>query len=120
MWDSLLTVLEASASNNASDNNKGKKVKKHKRDNAAEKYNISKTVLETLGKLVTLKGDRQNARKVPGNGEYSPLSPVEKNWVIEVIKKMILRVGEYNFNQKNGSNKSLPEITMLDLPNLPK
>lgn len=91
-----LTVLEVSANG---------------RDKASKKYNIDKKVLSKLGELVSKRGGPHNIRKAPKK-DYEPLSQVEKNWINEVTKKLILRVGEYNFNPK----KPLPKIVMSDLP----
>lgn len=97
-----LTVLEASAGNG------GKK-----RANAATKYNIDYSVLDTLGKL-SEKGDAKDARKVPKNGSFKPLSQVEKEWIVSVIKALIKRAGEYVYNPA----AKLQGITMNNFPQL--
>lgn len=72
--------------------------KSNKREKAAVKYKVEKNVLDMLGKLCSKKGDVNQARKAPENGYYGPLKPVERKWIDETIKKLILRAGEYAYN----------------------
>jgi len=94
-----LTVLEASAGS---------------RPNAAIKYAIAKPVLIKLGTLCSERGGPGEARKRPKNGIFSPLSSQEKEWVAQVIKTMIRRVGEHEYNPK----ASLTQLTIDDFPSI--
>jgi hypothetical protein len=100
-----LTVLEAST---------GPSVK-NRREMTGKKYFIDKRVLGTLGRLVSEKGDVSEVRKMPETGSLTPLTENEKQWIEEVLKKMILRAGEYGYDPTS----SLPLITMNDFPTLP-
>jgi hypothetical protein len=53
---------------------------------------------------------------MPESGTFTPLTQKEKSWVEEVIKKIILRVGEHACDQQ----KQLPQITMNDFIGLDK
>ena len=99
-----LTVFEASAVVN-------NKSKKHKREKAAKKYFISEKVLKELGTLCSERGGPEEARK---SGEFVPLSAHEKEWVAQVIKASIRRIGEYAKNP----NAALPQLTMGDFPQI--
>ncbi len=94
-----LTILEAIAGD---------------RTMAAQKYFISKEVLDKLGNLVSTRGSKLEARKMPKKGTLVPLKPKEEKWIEEVIKRIIYRVGEHAFDPK----KKLPKITMSDFPSL--
>ena len=78
-----LTVLEASASG---------------RTKASEKYKIDSDILDNLGRLCSTKGGPFEARKAPKDGDYKKLSQNEKNWIEEVIKRIIRRIGEYAYD----------------------
>jgi len=94
-----LTVLEASAGS---------------RRKAARKYNIEFTVLDTLGRLASTKGNTTEVRKFPDNGMFVPLSPKEKDWILSVIKALIRRVGEYSHDP--GAKHR--HLSMRDFPDL--
>ena len=104
-----LTVLEVSAGSYPGNE------KLNKREKAAVKYKVEKNVLDVLGKLCSKKGDVNQARKAPENGYYDPLKPMERKWIDEVIKKLILRTGEYAYNPTT----DLPLITISNFPSLP-
>ncbi|MEA1867214.1 MAG: hypothetical protein U9N19_03810 [Thermodesulfobacteriota bacterium] len=84
------------------------------RKQAARKYNIEYTVLDTLGKLTSTKGNPSEARKFPKDGIFEPLRPKEKDWVVSVIKALICRVGEYAYD----SRAKLKQLSMRDFHNL--
>lgn len=82
------------------------------RGNAAKRYNISKKVLDRLGTLVSKKGGPDEARKMPKNGSYEPLSSIEREWVEKAIKLLIKRVGEHD----SEAETQLQQITLDMLP----
>lgn len=104
MANMCLTVLEVSAGS------------KQSRKKAAQKYFIHFDVLKKLGELVSERGSKLEARKMPKSGTLIPLTQKEKSWIEEVIKKIIFRVGERAFDQQ----KQLPQITMNDFIGLDK
>lgn len=78
-------------------------------------YDVDVKVLRTLGHLTSKIGDRQTARKAPASGgTFRPHTDSERAWVEAAIQKVILRVGQYAADP----NKSLPKLTMDDLPKL--
>jgi hypothetical protein len=82
---------------------------------AAAKYSIDFRVLRKLRELTSTKGNTLEARKMPNSGVTIPLKPEEKRWIDEVIKRIIIRFGEYAFNPQ----AKLQKITMKDFPKLP-
>jgi hypothetical protein len=108
MANMCLTVLEVSVDQLCEVNTKEKR-----RERAAQLYRISIHVLRKLGFLVTERGDAREARKAPTSG-YVKLTKEEVRWIQEVVRLMILRLGQYSANP----NASFPEITMADLPSL--
>jgi hypothetical protein len=80
---------------------------------ASKLFNISGGVLMKLGEL-TARGDLRTARKWRDEKQNRPLSQSEENWLKQVVKRMILRLGEYNANPKGPFGK----ITMADFPQL--
>ena len=72
---------------------------------AARKFNISRSVLDTLGRLAGGKGER----KYPSQGPYTPQ---EEGWVAAAVRILIRRVGEH------AAGSALKQITMADLPKL--
>ena len=83
---------------------------------AAKKYHVSNKVLSKLSMLCSNKGDLSEARKLKGKAGSTPLEPGEKKWIESVIKRLIKRVGECEYDP----NAILKEITMSDLPVLKK
>jgi hypothetical protein len=92
-----LTILEAGAGG---------------RKKAARQYNIEYAVLDTLGRLASTKGNPAEARKFPKSGEFKPLSPKERDWIISVIKAVIRRVGDYAYNPR----AKFRQLNMRDFP----
>jgi hypothetical protein len=80
------------------------------------RYFVHLEVIRKLGDLVSTRGSELEARKMPKNGTFVPLTQKEKSWIEEVIKRIIFRVGEHAFDPQ----KQLPEITMSDFPTLDK
>ncbi len=81
---------------------------------AANRYKIEFDVLDKLGKLVSTRGDLQEARKLDAGATRLPLSPEENGWVRAAIKRLIRRKAEYDIDPV--AAYSLPIITMSDLP----
>ncbi len=81
------------------------------RRQALRKYKISKKVLDKLGELSSNKGDLEiEARKAKEN--KGSLTEKEVKWLDEAIRRIIIRVGEYE------NNPSLDLIDMSSLPDL--
>jgi hypothetical protein len=80
------------------------------RSEAADQYMIDYRVLRKLGDLCCNRGDIRDARKHKGNAGITPLRPAEREWIRAVVKKLILRVGEYAYHPV----AKLPMITMSD------
>jgi hypothetical protein len=97
-----LTIFEASAGDDK------------KREKAATQYNIDPKILSILGKLTTEKGDATEARKVPKNRKFEPLSQIEQEWILAVVKQLIKRAGEY----ANNPSGHLKQITLKDFPKI--
>jgi hypothetical protein len=72
-------------------------------------------VLRKLGELCSNRGDIKDARKLKGNAGITPLRPAEREWVRAVVKRLILRVGEYAYDPVS----KLPMITMSDFSSTP-
>ena len=83
---------------------------------AAKKYHVSNKALSKLSMLCSNKGDLSEARKLKGKAGTTPLEPLEKEWIESLIKRLIKRVGEYEYDP----DVILPKITMSDLPALKK
>jgi hypothetical protein len=99
-----LTVLEASLGPNV----------EGKRKAVCDKYHIDPPVREKFGDLVSERGDASEARKMSGTGSLIPLTEDEKGWIEAVVRRLILRAGEYSYDPNN-----LSKITMSDFPPLP-
>ena len=71
----------------------------------SEKYGIDTKALKEIRKLSSIKGDYKEARKVDKNN-LKPLNfdNTEREWLEEVVKKLIYRVGGFE-------NKPFPQIT---------
>ena len=78
----------------------------------AEKYRISNRLLDKIGTLASAKGG-QEARKATGTGDS--FTGAERQFLQQAIGKMIRRAAEAAYS----SPRSLPKITMKDLPPLP-
>lgn len=98
MANFCLTVLETSAG--------GRRM-------AADQYLIFPEVLNTLGRICAKRGSNDEARKAQKDGVYEPLKTDERNWIEAVVKKIIRRVGEWEYERTN-----LKQITMKDFPPL--
>jgi len=94
-----LTILEASAGD---------------RKKVAKQYCVDYSVLDTLGKLCSTKGDSTEARKFPRNGIFTPLSQKEKEWIVSVIRMLIRREGEYAHSPR----AKFKQLTVKDFPSI--
>ncbi len=80
------------------------------RAGAAVRLQVSKSVLDTLGRLAD-RHDPQHGRK--GKSAPQPLTDEEQSWVREVVPRLLLRVAEME------SQLAIPQLTMTDFPDLP-
>jgi hypothetical protein len=78
---------------------------------AGNLFGISNRVLAKLGEL-TARGDLHNARKWRGGEQNRPLTQAEEEWLKQVVKQLILRLGEYNAHPDG----SFEKITLEDFP----
>jgi hypothetical protein len=85
------------------------------RQEASRTLEVDFDVLDTLGKLTSTRGDRTMARKFLA--QSLPLTKTECAWIEAVMKALIHRVGEYEYNNC-GDCSRLTEITMADFPYL--
>lgn len=83
----------------------------NKRTAAAEKYRIDESVLAEIGRLSSTKGGT-DARK--REGAAKPLDQSERRFLLEAIKRLILRAAE----RAAGPDAVLAPITLSDLPHL--
>ena len=76
------------------------------------KYSIEYGLLKKLGELTSTKGDLREARKLELKKDAKPvaLSDAERTWIVEVVRRIILRKGEYDFDPK----AKLKTITLED------
>ena len=102
MASMCLSILEASAG------------RRNKRERAAKRYSVDEKVLGTLGTLTSEVGDERTARKVPKSRTYRPHSPAQTAWIEAVVRRLILRVGEWDFDP----SATLPKLTMDHFPKL--
>jgi hypothetical protein len=96
-----LTLIEAQASS-----------RKGRRKKASVQYKIHIDVLKKLGELTADVGDELSARKFEAPSTKRPHTPAEQDWILEAIKLLIARVGEYDFDPA----APLKQITLADLP----
>jgi hypothetical protein len=82
---------------------------------AAQRYGISQKVLKKLGHLSSSVGSRTTVRKVTRYTEFREHTPQEAVWIMETIKALILRAGEYEADPST----LFPPITLNGLPALP-
>lgn len=83
------------------------------RENAAQTFQISMGVLDTMGRLSSTKGDEMTARKAPRTGEqFQELTGPESAWLEAAVRRVIHRWGEHD------SGSPLIMITLADLPTL--
>ena len=79
---------------------------------ASSTYGIEPGILDNLGALTSERGDERTARKAH---EMESLTPIEENWIREVLIAIIRRLGEY----AKDPNAMRSVIKMADLPPLP-
>lgn len=93
----VLTLLESAAGS---------------RPNAARSFQIDLSVLRTIGRLSSTKGDENTARKASPGNQFQALSGAEKQWLEDAVRRVIHRLGEH------ASGGPLSSISLRDLPNL--
>jgi len=86
------------------------------RKRASSKYYIAFDVLEQLDTITSEGGGPLEARKQDKVKPLSPLAEDERSWVIAVIQRIILRVGEHDYDPQ----QELLELKMADFPTLLK
>ncbi|MBB6096037.1 hypothetical protein HNQ60_004928 [Povalibacter uvarum] len=79
---------------------------------ASQIFQIERKILDTMGHLSSTKGDEATARKANNPGQFQDLSPAEKQWLEEAVRRVIRKLGEH----AAGSPGTL--ITMADLPQI--
>ena len=84
------------------------------RSEAADQYRIDYRVLRRLGEICGNRRAVNEARKLEGNAGINQLKPSEREWVRAVVKRLILRVGEYAYDPFS----KLPLLTMADFPSI--
>jgi hypothetical protein len=80
------------------------------REAVCKMYGIDRAVRDKLGDLVSQKGSPAEARKFDAEATLVPLTGKEKKWVDEVVRALIRRKAEYDFDP----SASLPLLTMAD------
>jgi hypothetical protein len=78
------------------------------RKQAAATYRVEKSILDTVGRLSSEKGDPNTARKA--RAAFKALSDKECKWLEEAARKLRYRIGEH------ASGKPLLTLRMQDLP----
>jgi hypothetical protein len=97
----VLTLIESIAGN-----------RKGKREKAARSFQIDNSVLNTIGRLSSEKGDESTARKVQPGIQFQELSEAEKEWLEQAVRRVIYRLGEH------ASGAPLGPISLTDLPKI--
>lgn len=85
-------------------------LKKGARAAFCKKYNVDRAVRDTLGDLVSKRGSRHEARKLDFEATQAPLSDMERRWVEDVVKALIKRKAEYDYNP----SAPLPAINLAN------
>jgi hypothetical protein len=93
----VLTTIEAAAGGRAQ---------------ASATFSVELSVLRTLGQLTSEKGDAESARKVKAGKSLHALTGPEQQWIEQVVRRLILRLGEH------ASGAAVSAIRMTDLPAL--
>lgn len=79
---------------------------------AADLYRVDHRVLRKLLELCWSRGEVTLVRRLKGHAGITVLKPSEKVWIRAVIKRLIVRAGEYAFDPTHKQ----PMITMADFP----
>ena len=82
------------------------------RREAAATFQIDPTVLKTIGRLSSTKGDSDSTRKFLEGGQVQPLTGNESAWLEAAIRRVVRRMGEH------AAGVQLTQLTMNDLPQL--
>jgi hypothetical protein len=84
------------------------------RQEIADQYQIDSKVLRRLGELCSNRGDLRGVRKSKGGAGNTALKPAEREWIRAVVKRLILRAGEFAYDPI----ARLPLVTMAEFPAL--
>jgi hypothetical protein len=84
------------------------------RHEASEQYELDFKVLRKLTELCWIKGDVDQTKLMKGKTGITPLKPDERDWIRAVVKRLILRAGEYAYDPIS----KLQMLTMADFPSL--
>ena len=84
------------------------------RSEAADQYQVDYRVLRKLGEICSNRSDSNETRKLRDSAAGIPMNPSEREWVRAVIKRLILRAGEYAYDPV----AKLKLITMSDFPSI--
>jgi hypothetical protein len=80
------------------------------RETVCQMCRIDRAVRDKLGDLVSERGGPLEARKLDSGATRTPLNASEKQWILEVIRALIRRKAEYDFD----SNRNFSHIAMSD------
>ncbi|MCL5107333.1 MAG: hypothetical protein M1401_00360 [Chloroflexi bacterium] len=80
----------------------------------AETYSSEEGVVSEFGRLVSTVGNMQTARKLEHGHDLRALTGQETQWIEALIKRLILRLGEYEHDPAGPHDP----IRMADLPTL--
>jgi hypothetical protein len=84
------------------------------RHEASEQYGVDFRVLRKLMELCWTKGDVDHARQMKSNTGITLLKTAEREWIRAVVKRLILRVGEYAYDP----GAKLQLLIMADFPSI--
>jgi hypothetical protein len=84
------------------------------RSEAADQYRVDYRVFRKLGEICSNRGDANEISKLKGNATSTLLKASEREWVRAVVKRLILRAGEYAYDPM----AKLQLLTMSDFPSL--
>lgn len=74
---------------------------------------VSHTVIKMLARLTSENGDFTQARKVT-KLTMTPLTNSESFWIMDCVKKLIIRLGEYNSGVRDFSELNMSNLPKLD------
>jgi hypothetical protein len=79
---------------------------------AARVFDVEAPILRKIGELTSTRGDALTARKAPRGGQFTELTDLEKTWLEQAVRRLIIRFGE------RASGAVLGRLVMSDLPKL--
>ncbi len=84
------------------------------RGKAAKQYRVDPKVLAELGRLTSVVGDAQTARKLDRQNTLRPHTPEERVWIEATVHALIRRAGQI----ASDPGAQWPRLTLADLPRL--